>query len=146
MSTLITIIHIIIAIILILIGVFYSSKSDATAFLGGSTSSDIFGGKGPLSFITKTTAILAALFFITSTLLAVMQKNKAGSIIQETKFNVPASPKHEHEDSKQSEHTFHTTSAVNPAQQTEQVKIDTEKNPIELTPEKPIVGNKAEKK
>ncbi|MBI5416919.1 preprotein translocase subunit SecG [Candidatus Poribacteria bacterium] len=120
MSTLLTIIHIIVAIILILIGVFYSSKSDATAFLGGSASSDIFGGKGPLSFITKTTAVLAALFFVTSTLLAVIQKNKTSSIIQETKFNIPPVPRPENP--KQSEHAFHTTSSVTPAGQAEQVK------------------------
>ncbi|MBI4652574.1 preprotein translocase subunit SecG [Candidatus Desantisbacteria bacterium] len=86
MVTFITVIHVIVAICLVLLILIQTTKSDATAFLGGGSSSDIFGGKGPLSFITKTTAVLAIVFFLTSTYLAIAQDHKKRSIIQNVQF------------------------------------------------------------
>ncbi|MBI5207069.1 MAG: preprotein translocase subunit SecG [Candidatus Firestonebacteria bacterium] len=88
MFTSVTIIHIIISIILVLLILLQSTKSDATAFLGGAASSNLFGGKGPLSFITKITAVLVILFFLTSTFLAISQR----SIIQRTTFPEKEAP------------------------------------------------------
>ncbi len=91
MSTFITFLHVIVTICIIFLVIIQNSKSDATAFLGGSTSSNIFGGKGPLNFITKTTVVLTIIFFITSGSLAIIQSDKASSLVQRTRFPEPIS-------------------------------------------------------
>jgi preprotein translocase subunit SecG len=52
--------------------------ADAGATFGGGASGSVFGAQGAASFLSRTTAILAALFFTTSLGLAWMNGNKSG--------------------------------------------------------------------
>jgi preprotein translocase subunit SecG len=63
-------IHIVIAFVLIVLVLIQHGKgADAGASFGGSSQS-FFGSRGTATFLSKTTAILATLFFITSLSLA----------------------------------------------------------------------------
>jgi len=50
--------------------------ADAGAAFGTGTSGSVFGAQGAASFLSRTTAILAALFFTTSLALAVLNSHK----------------------------------------------------------------------
>jgi len=52
--------------------------ADAGASFGSGASQTLFGSAGTWNFFSKTTAILATLFFTTSFGLAIMAKNSAG--------------------------------------------------------------------
>ncbi len=54
--------------------------ADAGAAFGSASSGSVFGAQGASSFLSRTTAILAALFFSTSLGLAVMIGNPEGSV------------------------------------------------------------------
>jgi preprotein translocase subunit SecG len=63
--------------------------ADAGAGFGGGASNTVFGARGTASFLSRTTAIMAALFFTTSILLAYLgarQDNKKADIL-----DIPAS-------------------------------------------------------
>jgi preprotein translocase subunit SecG len=53
--------------------------ADAGATFGGGGSGSVFGAQGAASFLSRTTAILATLFFITSLGLAWINGNKGGA-------------------------------------------------------------------
>ncbi len=55
--------------------------ADAGAGFGGGASGSVFGAQGAASFLSRMTAILATLFFITSLGLAWMNGNKGGSVV-----------------------------------------------------------------
>ena len=58
--------------------------ADAGAGFGGGASNTVFGARGTASFLSRSTAILAALFFSTSILLAYLgarQDNKGHDIL-----------------------------------------------------------------
>lgn len=70
--------------------------ADAGATFGGGASGSVFGAQGSATFLSKTTAIFATLFFITSLSLAVLsgsQHQKADIMdapaVQEIKSDVP---------------------------------------------------------
>jgi len=48
----------------------HGKGADAGAAFGSGASATVFGAKGSASFLSRTTAILAALFFVTSMALA----------------------------------------------------------------------------
>jgi len=54
--------------------------ADAGAAFGSASSGSVFGAQGASSFLSRTTAILAALFFSTSLGLAVMIGNQEGNV------------------------------------------------------------------
>jgi len=54
--------------------------ADAGAAFGSASSGSVFGAQGASSFLSRTTAILAALFFATSLSLAVMSGNTEDNI------------------------------------------------------------------
>ena len=63
--------------------------ADAGATFGGGASGSVFGAQGSATFLSKTTAIFATLFFMTSLGLAVL----SGSQTQRTDImDVPAAP------------------------------------------------------
>lgn len=65
------VIHVVIAIALIgLILIQHGKGADAGAAFGSGASATVFGSQGSASFLTRTTAVLAASFFITSLTLA----------------------------------------------------------------------------
>lgn len=64
-------IHILIAFVLIVLVLLQQGKgADAGANFGGGSSQSVFGSRGSANFLSRTTAVLATLFFITSLSLA----------------------------------------------------------------------------
>jgi len=67
--------------------------ADAGAAFGSGASGTVFGSRGSASFMTRTTGILAALFFILSLSLAFLsnQQTKPTSVIEQLEQQEPAS-------------------------------------------------------
>lgn len=92
MQTALLVIHILITISLIgLILIQRGKGADIGAAFGSGASNTVFGSQGSASFLTRTTAILATLFFITSLSLAYFstQKVEKKSV---TEISAPAAP------------------------------------------------------
>jgi preprotein translocase subunit SecG len=71
--TLILVIHVVVAIGLIALVLLQQGKgADAGAAFGSGSSATMFGSRGAASFLSRTTAILATAFFLTSLTLAYM--------------------------------------------------------------------------
>ena len=67
METLVWIIHLIVAAALIgLVLMQHGKGADMGAAFGGGSSGSLFGSTGSANFLSRTTAILATLFFLTS--------------------------------------------------------------------------------
>ncbi|AOA57071.1 preprotein translocase subunit SecG [Acinetobacter larvae] len=80
MQTFVLVIHILLAVSMIgLILVQHGKGADAGASFGGGGAATVFGASGSGNFLTKVTAILTALFFITSISLAVFAKKQTAS-------------------------------------------------------------------
>jgi len=76
MQSIFMVIHVLLAIgIIALVLLQHGKGADAGAAFGSGASSTVFGSRGSGSFLTRTTAILAALFFATSLSLAYMAGN-----------------------------------------------------------------------
>ncbi len=97
MITILMIIEILIAILLIVVILLQSGKgSELGISFGAGASQTLFGGAGAGNFLTKTTAILAALFFINAfTISMLVSKQRSGSIFSRTPAPIvaPAHPK-----------------------------------------------------
>lgn len=99
MQSLFIIIHVLAAIGLItLVLLQHGRGADAGAAFGSGASGSIFGARGPTTFLTRLTAILAATFFVTSMSLAYIsgQSVERRSIIERVQpvdedFPAPAS-------------------------------------------------------
>ena len=77
MHTFVLVIHIILAVLMIvLILVQHGKGADAGASFGGGGAATVFGASGSANFLTRLTAVLTALFFITSLSLAVFAKKQ----------------------------------------------------------------------
>ena len=71
MQTILTVFHLFLAIGLIgLILIQHGRGADAGAAFGSGASATVFGARGSGSFLSRTTAILATLFFVTSVVMA----------------------------------------------------------------------------
>ncbi len=71
------VVHILIAVSIIgLVMLQQGRGADAGAGFGGGASNTVFGARGSASFLSRTTAILAAIFFSSSLLLAYVGDNK----------------------------------------------------------------------
>lgn len=71
MQTILTIFHLLLAIGLIaLVLIQHGKGADAGAAFGSGASATVFGAGGSGNFLSRSTAILAALFFVTSIALA----------------------------------------------------------------------------
>jgi len=80
MFSIILTIHILIALALIVLVLLQQGKgADAGANFGGGSSSSntVFGSGGSATFLSRTTAIMATLFFITSLTLAYLGSQQA---------------------------------------------------------------------
>ena len=76
MHTFVLVVHIILAVLMIgLILVQHGKGADAGASFGGGAAT-VFGASGSGSFLTRLTAVLTALFFVTSLTLAVFAKKQ----------------------------------------------------------------------
>ena len=77
MHTFVLVIHIILAVLIIgLVLVQHGKGADAGATFGGGGAATVFGASGSGNFLTRLTAILTALFFITSISLAIFAKKE----------------------------------------------------------------------
>jgi preprotein translocase subunit SecG len=54
----------------------HGKGADAGATFGGGASGSVFGAQGSASFLSRTTAIFASLFFTTSLVLAILSGNQ----------------------------------------------------------------------
>lgn len=72
MYTILLVIHSIIVLFLIGMVLLQRSDSDGLSGLGGGGGNQFMTGRGAANFMTRTTAILATVFMLTSLILAVM--------------------------------------------------------------------------
>jgi preprotein translocase subunit SecG len=72
MGTLTTIIHIVVCLALIMIVLLQTGKGASMGAAFGGSSQTVFGSGGATTFLTKLTTIAAAVFMVTSLLLAFM--------------------------------------------------------------------------
>ena len=81
------VVHILAAIGVIgLVLVQHGKGADMGAAFGSGASGSLFGATGSANFLSRTTAVLAAVFFVTSLSLAYIASNKpktTGSVMQE---------------------------------------------------------------
>jgi len=71
LQTIVTVFHVLLAAALIALVLFQRGKgAEAGAAFGAGASGTVFGAKGSSSFLTRTTGVLAGLFFVTSLSLA----------------------------------------------------------------------------
>ena len=100
MLTIITTLHILAAVAIIALVLLQQGKgADAGAAFGAGGSGTVFGARGAASFLTRTTAVLALVFFITSLGLAWLasQQVERRSVVERTEApaesgRAPASP------------------------------------------------------
>lgn len=70
MTTVLLIIHVLVAVALVgLVLIQHGQGADAGAAFGSGASGTVFGARGATSFLTRTTAVLATVFFLTSVAL-----------------------------------------------------------------------------
>jgi len=87
METLVWVVHIIIAIAVIAMVLLQHGKgADMGAAFGSGSSGSLFGATGSANFLSRGTAILATLFFLTSLTLAYfgLQQQKPASVLEST--------------------------------------------------------------
>lgn len=73
MESLLLVLHVVIAVSIVVIILLQQGKgADAGASFGGGASGTMFGSLGAMPFLTKLTAVLAVLFFVTSMTLAIL--------------------------------------------------------------------------
>jgi preprotein translocase subunit SecG len=85
MYTILLVIHSIIVLFLIALVLVQRTDSDGMGGLGGGGGNQFLTGRTQANLLTRTTAILAAAFFVTSLTLAVMaSRMTSGSIIDAT--------------------------------------------------------------
>ncbi len=98
MYSILLIVHVVIAVVLVgLVLIQHGKGADAGAAFGSGASGTVFGSRGSSSFLTRTTGLLAASFFVTSLTLAIMAGTFVGggeSIMQgfEDEPTAPAEP------------------------------------------------------
>ncbi|MBI1451902.1 MULTISPECIES: preprotein translocase subunit SecG [Acinetobacter] len=94
MQTFVLVVHIILAVLMIvLILVQHGKGADAGASFGGGGAATVFGASGSGNFLTRLTAILTALFFVTSLTLAIFAKKQSTDAYSlKAISNVPVAP------------------------------------------------------
>lgn len=84
METIILVVHVLAAVALIgLIMIQQGKGAEAGASFGAGASQTLFGSSGSGNFLTRTSAILATVFFLTSFALAVIARDKADSMVRD---------------------------------------------------------------
>ncbi len=92
MQQIILIIHVVVAVCFIALVLLQHGKgADAGAAFGSGASQTMFGSAGSLPFLVKVTAILAAIFFITSLSLGYLTAKQAR---QQGAVQLPTSTQH----------------------------------------------------
>ena len=91
-SSLLLIFHVTIAILIVgLILIQKGKGADMGSAFGAGASGTIFGAKGSANFLSRTTAVLATIFFLTSMALAYVNKGtvKTESVLDQVQTVVP---------------------------------------------------------
>jgi len=82
-ENLLLIVHLVMAVALVVLVLLQQGKGAqaGAAFGGGSggSSQSLFGARGSANFLTRTTAVIATIFFITTLSLAYLYANRSGS-------------------------------------------------------------------
>lgn len=87
METLVWVVHIIVAITLIALVLLQHGKgADMGAAFGSGSAGSLFGATGSANFLSRSTAVMATLFFLTSLGLAYfgLQQHKPTSVLDRT--------------------------------------------------------------
>ena len=95
METLVWVVHIIVAISVIAMVLLQHGKgADMGAAFGSGSSGSLFGATGSANFLSRSTAVLATLFFLTSLGLAYfgLQQHKPASVLERTAVPATAQP------------------------------------------------------
>ena len=99
METLVWIVHIVVAVSVIALVLLQHGKgADMGAAFGGGSAGSLFGSTGSANFLSRSTAILATMFFLTSLTLAYfgLQQHESKSVLDRTAVPVtttqPAMP------------------------------------------------------
>lgn len=93
-----SIVHLLIALVLIVIVLLQSGKgADIGAAFGGGSSQTVFGGRGAATFLSKLTLGAAVLFMVSSLILTIVAERRgSSSVITEERVRqtapAPASP------------------------------------------------------
>ncbi len=93
METLVWVVHVIVAIAVIALVLLQHGKgADMGAAFGSGSAGSLFGASGSANFLSRSTAILATLFFLTSLGLAFfgLQQHKPASVLERTTVPAPA--------------------------------------------------------
>ena len=84
METIILLGHVLVAVGVIALIMLQQGKGAETgASFGSGASQTVFGSHGSANFLSRTTAILATIFFVTSLGLAMMARQKADAVANE---------------------------------------------------------------
>lgn len=94
MATIILVIHVLITLALVAVILLQRSEGGALGIGGGGGMSGFMTGRATANVLTRATAILAALFFITSIALAVLATNRNApkSIVDQPATSAPGAP------------------------------------------------------
>lgn len=97
MQTLLTVIHLLTAVVLVLTVLLQSSKgSDVAGAFGGMGAQTAFGPRGTATFLSKSTVVLAVIFVITSVTLVRLGSEQVGGgesvLSDEPVAEAPATP------------------------------------------------------
>lgn len=98
--SLILVVHILVALAIVgLVLMQHGKGADMGAAFGSGASGSLFGASGSANFLSRTTAVLATVFFVTSLSLAYVASNRpktTGSVMQDSvqsqSASVPESP------------------------------------------------------
>jgi preprotein translocase subunit SecG len=91
--TLLLVLHVIIGAAMIGLILLQRGKGAETgAAFGSGASATVFGAKGSANFLSRSTAVLATLFFVTSLTLAYLgsERPEVKSVIEQTEASAPA--------------------------------------------------------
>ncbi|MFO1321303.1 MAG: preprotein translocase subunit SecG [Burkholderiales bacterium] len=96
MQTLILIIHVLVALGIIgLVLLQHGKGADMGAAFGSGSAGSLFGASGSANFLSRTTGILTAVFFVTSlvlTYLSAGHSDNKGVMLQQPPASAPAAP------------------------------------------------------
>ncbi|MDR4517089.1 MAG: preprotein translocase subunit SecG [Nitrosomonas sp.] len=98
METLVWSIHVILAVVLIVLVLLQHGKgADMGAAFGSGSAGSLFGASGSATFLSRTTGIVAAIFFVTSMSLTYLSMNQSEdlgvmSLMGEIEENQDATP------------------------------------------------------
>ena len=81
METILLIVHVLVAVSVVALIMLQQGKgAEAGASFGAGASQTVFGSQGSTSFLSRATAVLATVFFLTSVGLGIFAVQKAGSV------------------------------------------------------------------